>query len=543
MRLGYTLLGRLGEGSTSDVYEARQDDTRRRVAVKVSRLDVPDPDLIISRMQTEWNVGRGLRHRHLVTILDGGLLPDGRAWLAMEKLEGHDLLDELEGNGPLTAPRAVRIVRQLCEALQVLHRRGAVHRDVKPENVFLSSEARFADHVKLIDLGILALPDDDPERAHEPTGHFIMGTPLYLAPEQARGERPDPRTDLYAIGGVLFHMLTGRPPFLSDDPTAGVAAHVNDPVVRIDSLMPELPKRLVELIHKCLEKPRDSRPASAATVIAELDRCADDLAGHFEVGNSLSRAPLPTPPPPGLVQEWLRLAEQVELLVRMFWSRRVPMALQKAVEDLGMTREILEGARQAAAVARESADVNARQRIEQRQRLMRASRRVARGLERLRQRLSAASAETEAHAKRLDDHDEIYAGVLSGLRAATGRTVAQTKIDRFSNRAREADRLLEERAALEIGLADARSAEREAAEALAQLRAEEIDLHSAIADQDLDEESEGMRHELFAAAASDAQGAAERAFERACIRALDVYTHAQAPTSTTAPPPTGPLPI
>ncbi len=114
LRLGYTLLRRLGGGSTAEVFEARRTDTGQRLAVKVSRGDVPDAPLIVSRMQTEWNVGRGLRHPHLVTILDGGTFGDGRAWLVMELLRGHDLLDELEAHGALEPARAVHIIRQVC---------------------------------------------------------------------------------------------------------------------------------------------------------------------------------------------------------------------------------------------------------------------------------------------------------------------------------------------------------------------------------------------------------------------------------------------
>lgn len=526
LRLGYTLLRRLGAGSTSEVYEARHNATQRRVAIKVSRADVPEAALIVSRMQTEWNVGRGLRHPHLVTILDGGTFSDGRAWLVMERLVGHDLEDELTSAGHLEPARAVHIMRQVCEALEVVHRRGAVHRDVKPENVFLSADGRYADHVKLIDLGILALPEDDPERQHEPTGHFILGTPLYLAPEQACGQPPDARTDLYAVGGVLYHMLSGRPPFEGDDPTEMVAKHVNDPVERLDALVPDLPPSLVALVHRCLEKDREDRPASAAEVMAALDACARDLAGEFSDSASLRRAPLPEIPMLGHQGEWTRFAENLEHLVGMFWAREAPSEVRRALRQLGDRRRALHAAQADAQSLREAADVAARHRIERRERLQRRQRRVAAGMERVRARLRDLSAAADEAAAAVDAQDDRYAQVLDHLRTLAGATVAETPVRGLVKRQRDVEALLEARAELVEALAEARRAERDAAAALAELGAEEIDLQREFADQELEEQEDGFINEQAAAAAVDARTTAQRAFEQAAVRLMLAYAAA-----------------
>ncbi len=526
LRLGYTLLARLGDGATSEVFEARHMATGRRVAIKVSRADVPEAQAIVQRMQTEWNVGRGLRHPHLVAILDGGTFSDGRAWLVMERLVGHDLLQALEEAGSLEPLRAIHIARQMCEALQVLHRRGAVHRDVKPENVFLHAEGRVPDHVKLIDLGIVSLPEDAPERAHDPTGSFIMGTPLYLAPEQARGQTPDPRTDLYAVGGVLYHMLSGVPPFDGADPTEIVAKHVNAEVEPLDTVVPDLLPALVALVHRCLEKERDDRPGSAAEVIAALDACARTLAGEFAPLPSLRRAPVPEVPPAGHAAAWLRLSEHLEHCVDAYWRaearRTPPPPVQAAMRTALVARGDYEQARADAEQRREVADVAARFRIEQRERLQRRARRVGAALERARVRFREAAKLAAEAAGAVDTVDEGYARELEALRALT----ADLSLPALEQRHRQIEAWLRRRAQSVETLTGARAEERAAAEKLAVLRAEEIDVQREYADQELEEQDDGWRHEQAAGDAADVALGAQRALEQACLRFFVEYVRA-----------------
>ncbi len=535
LRQGYTLLRRRGGGSTAEVFEARNNETGRKLAIKVSRADIPQAEAVVARMQTEWNVGRGLRHPHLVAIMDGGTFDDGRAWLAMELLEGHDLLDELEARGALEPLRAVHIARQVCEALQVLHRRGAVHRDIKPENVFLSTSAGREDLVKVIDLGILALPEDDPERLHEPTGRFIMGTPLYLAPEQARGQPPDPRTDLYAVGGVLYHMLTGHPPFQGQDPTEIVARHVHDEVPPIDEEVIGLPESLVELVHRCLQKQRDDRPLDAAALIGALDRCASDLAGRRDT-RSLKVAPLPPVPPPGRAGEWVRFGEQVERAVQTFWTEMPP---DPVIEGLNARREVLKELEQAqleADVCREQADVGARQRIEARERLQRRQRRLTAGLERHRRRHLDALADVDAAEAALDALDERYAAGLSELRELARARMRPQVAEAIDGALEVVEAVLSGRPPLLATLAAARLEERKAAEGLSLLRVEEIDLQRAFADQELEEREEGDEAERAAAAAIDRRTAAERIHEAASVRLLAACAAGLAELTGSLPP-------
>ncbi len=526
LRFGYTLLRRLADGSTAEVFEVRHNASNRRLAVKVSRDDIPEAPAVVARMETEWNVGRGLRHPHLVSILDGGHFSDGRAWLAMELLRGRDLFDELEERLRLPPVRAIHIMRQVCEALAVLHRRGAVHRDVKPENIFLTADGRFVDHVKLIDLGILALPADDPERAHEPTGLFIMGTPLYLAPEQAVGEPPDARTDLYAVGGVLYHLIAGRPPFPHDDPTRVVAAHVQEVPPRIDGLVPGLPRTLVALIHNCLEKRPDDRPGSAEAVIAALDRSIRELAGSFAQGATARQAPLPEVPGPGHTGDWRLFAENLEHLVANIWQPSPPPEVLRAGGLLKRARKALDLAQGEADRKREEADDAARIRIAGREALQRKLRRLRQGLMLAEGRASEAAGALDRAVSAVARADDKYGRVLAALRMVAGRTVADTSLPMLEHHRRRVDAVLEEREGLLESLADAREDEREAAERLAEARGQRADLQRDLAELELEEQEDGVRYEQQAAVAADGLRASARAFERAALRLMLKYAGA-----------------
>ncbi len=519
LRLGYTLLGKIGEGATSEVFDARRRDDGRVVAVKISRPDVPEAPLVVARMQTEWNVGRGLRHPHLVSVFDGGVLSDGRAYLVMERLNGADLLQSLGPGERLEVGRALRITRQLCEALQVLHRRGAIHRDVKPENIYLCADGRQTDHVKLIDLGILALSEDDPERAHETTGQFIMGTPLYLAPEQATGETTDARTDLYALGGVLFHMLAGRPPFEGDDPTQIVSQHVEGAVEPLSRLAPGLPDDVYLLVHACLEKDRALRPANAAAVIGRIDDCLQDLAMMPADGGE--PAELPALPPPGHQGDWLRALDAIERLVIGLWTPvTTPPGVLVALADASAARAQVEHAVSVADKARENADVSARERIEARERQARTARRIAAGLERARARQREAGAMVEARTRGLDAADDRYEHALAATQAPQGRLPEQVPLRDLLLQLHAVETFYLERVSASAGLKSARDEALAATEQLAALRAEELDLQRAMAEAELEEQDDGYRNEHAAAQADDDALAAVRGLEQASLRLM-----------------------
>jgi serine/threonine protein kinase len=168
-------------------------------------------------------------------------------------------------------PEVVRIASEIAQALAAAHARGLVHRDVKPANVFLEGPGR---RVKLLDFG-LARPQD--EATHLTKTGMIVGTPMFMAPEQARGEDVDGRTDLFSLGGIMYQMVTGRPPFEGKNAMAVVSAVISDNPLPASDFNPTAPAALVQLISRLLSKKPEGRPASAAAVLAELYEIAPGL--------------------------------------------------------------------------------------------------------------------------------------------------------------------------------------------------------------------------------------------------------------------------
>jgi hypothetical protein len=524
LRLGYVLLSRIGEGATAEVWDAKHGPTGRVVALKVSRGDIPEAAAISARMQTAWNVGRGLRHAHIVATLDGGVLPDGRAWLAMERLVGQDLQGELDARGVLEPARAVHITRQVAAGLQVLHRRGVVHRDVKPENVFLCASGHFADHVKLIDLGVLSVAVDDPERAHEDTGQLIMGTPLYLAPEMAEGHRPDGRADLYALGAMLYHLLCGQPPFEDEDPTEVVRRHMREPVPPLESRHSELPPALYALVAACLEKDPARRPADAQAVIDALAEVSDALAAGGEAEESLRQAAVPPIPGTGLPADWRYLHTVLGRYVGLIWrDRPLPQGLRDALEWAEDARLSVDTAHGALEVRRERADGLARVRIAAQGRLDAQRRDLVRALESGEAALRAAQREIEEAQVELSLIDDRYRTLISGLGGREVRGFDGFDVERVSALRRPVRGLLAARNEADLRLARARALERDAVEQLALLHAEALEVESAHHELRLREQDEERRAELMADAAADAAVTAQRAYENACLQLFTEY--------------------
>jgi len=514
---GYKVLSLVGRGATSEVYEARHGETSRVVAIKVALGSIQDAARVSARLQTAWNVGRGLRHPHLVATLDGGRLSDGRAWIAMERLHGLDLQYEIEDKGKLPPARAVHIMRQVCEALLVLHRRGAIHRDVKPENVFLCDTGRYADHVKLIDLGVLALEESDPHRAHEVTGPVIMGTPLYLAPELARGQKPGPYTDLYSVGAVLYHLLSGAPPYDGEDPTEVVERHLNEPVPRLDPNGElDLPQELCALTRQCMAKMPAARPADAAVVISVLDRCQMALAGGMPQELLSREALVPGVPVVGAPAEWKQFAEDLRKNIALCWPR--PRAeVRQGLEWVRDARNALAAADVRAAEHRARADRAARRRIEARGKVETRLEALHTALDEERGALNDAANAVDEAARARDDLDERYREAVGRLQALGGGeldSVNPTDVLPVLAQVRE---LLALRNEFEQGLRAARDAERNGSEQVALTLAEEVELRRVIADVELEEQDEGQRAELLAARTTDEVITAQRAFENACL--------------------------
>jgi tetratricopeptide (TPR) repeat protein len=250
----YRLVREVGRGGMGVVYEARDEKLDRPVAIKVLPARAID-DRARERFLREARAAAALNHSNIVAIHDAGE-EDGRPFLVMEFVEG----SSLDGRSPASLGEAIEIARRVCDALEHAHDRGLVHRDLKPGNVLISTDADPV--VKLTDMGIALARGA--ARVTRPGA--ITGTPTYMAPEQALGKEVDGRADLYSLGVMLYDWATGRPPFEGDDALEVVSQHIHAPVVPPTTIRPDLPAGLESVILRLLQKEPDDRFAAAADV-------------------------------------------------------------------------------------------------------------------------------------------------------------------------------------------------------------------------------------------------------------------------------------
>ena len=245
----------VGRGGMGIVYRARQLDLDRDVAVKVIAPDLVEDTMSRRRFLTEARAASAVEHPNVIPVHDAGVA-DGRAYLVMRYVAGDDLRTLVRRDGALGAERAAWIALRLGEALDAIHRAGYVHRDVKPQNVLIDANG----HVYLSDFGLAkqAIATSGPT-----TSNQWVGTLDYVAPEQIRGERVDARADVYALGGVLYFVLTGRVPFERETDHAKLWAHLMDEPPRPSAIRPELPSGLDDVVARALAKEPTRRYASA----------------------------------------------------------------------------------------------------------------------------------------------------------------------------------------------------------------------------------------------------------------------------------------
>lgn len=260
----YRLISPLGRGGMAVVWRAKDEVLGRDVAVKLVDLTGPDSQAWGARFEREARTTAMLNHPSIVTVFDTGV-EDSTAYLVMELLPGPTLADRLRAEGPLPVEDVRSIGIQMSAALTAAHEAGVVHRDIKPANVSYAADGT----VKVLDFGITQLLDD-------PSGHgltrtnTVMGTADYLAPEQATGSRVDARADLYALGCVLFALLTGQSPFHAETPVATMLRHTQEPVPDIRLARPDVGEDMATVVDRLLQKSPDDRPQTAEEVSEAL---------------------------------------------------------------------------------------------------------------------------------------------------------------------------------------------------------------------------------------------------------------------------------
>ncbi|WP_170229001.1 serine/threonine-protein kinase [Polyangium fumosum] len=264
----YRIDRKIGGGTFGDVYAGEHPLIGKKVAVKVlNRRFASDPETV-SRFIAEARAVNKIRHRNIIDIFSFNTLPGGRHYFVMEYVEGQTLAALLQQKHRLPLPTALQIAQGVASALDAAHEAGITHRDLKPENVFLAAERDGSHFPKLLDFGIAKLMDDDV--AHKTGSGVLLGTPLYMSPEQARGKKVDPRSDIYSLGVMIHEMLTGSVPFAGDSAMDVVLKHDTEPPPAMASVCPDLPPALDAPVLAMLEKRPRNRPASAGEAVAAL---------------------------------------------------------------------------------------------------------------------------------------------------------------------------------------------------------------------------------------------------------------------------------
>jgi len=257
----YEIIEKIAEGGMARVYRGRDLLLKRTVAIKVLKDQMTGDAAFIRRFEREAQSAAALSHPHIVNIYDVGE-QDGTYFMVMEYVDGINLKQYIREKGRLPVHEAVRISRQIAEALEEAHKAGVVHRDIKPQNILFSRDGK----VKVADFGIAIAGDG----ATVTVGDEIIGTVQYIAPEQARGEIAGKQSDLYSLGIVFYEMVTGKVPFTGESPVAVAMKHIQEQIVPPGRLSGDLPEQVEQVIMKALEKDAANRYNTAEDFLEDL---------------------------------------------------------------------------------------------------------------------------------------------------------------------------------------------------------------------------------------------------------------------------------
>jgi serine/threonine-protein kinase len=315
----YRIEKKIGEGGMGSVYGARHPLIGKRAAIKVIRRELSNSREAVDRFVLEAQSVNQIGHPNIVDVFGFGQLPDGRAFFVMEWLEGESLRDRLQR--PLQFPEALEILEQIGKALQAAHEAGVVHRDLKPDNVYLQQRKGEKPTVKLLDFGLAKLThrgDGGQQHDRTRTG-VVMGTPLYLSPEQAKGAKIDAATDVYSLGAMAYEMLAGVVPFKADSAVEIMAMHISRTAIPLIQMAPWVPPEIDALVAHMLEKDARNRPqtaevreriaqcrsrASAATIGLQINPSSQPPPYTPQVPHGSMHTPMPggrpTPMPPSM---------------------------------------------------------------------------------------------------------------------------------------------------------------------------------------------------------------------------------------------------
>lgn len=266
----------IDKGGMGEVYLGKNEAIGQKVAIKFLHKKFAADEHLVMRFLNEARSYCKVNHPNAVTLLEYGQHTDGSLYIITEFIEGKSLSKTLKDRGPFDLQKVISVGKQICEVLTAAHEQGVIHRDLKPDNIMLTPGPKDRYQVKVLDFGIAKITDEDSGPMTE-TG-AIFGTPEFMSPEQARGDGAEPRSDLYALGLILFYMVTGKLPFKGKNKFAVLHKHINDDAPKPSAMAPylQISPALEALILKCLEKDPEDRYSSAD----ELYDTLEDLRSH-----------------------------------------------------------------------------------------------------------------------------------------------------------------------------------------------------------------------------------------------------------------------
>src|SRR5438874_6594134 len=277
----YKIIEQIGHGGMGRVYKALQAPLDRVVALTILGAGHDRDPNFYKRFFLEASVTARLTHPNTITLYDYGRTEDGIFFIAMEFLDGRTLSQAMQQEGPLAQERVIHVAQQICRSLREAHALGIIHRDLKPANVMLLRQHDDHDFVKVLDFGLVKFfHGDNPDGEITNAGTF-MGSPHYIAPEQARNQGPDQSCDIYSLGVLLYQMLTGKVPFTAPNPVDIILKHLHEAPVPPRQVRPDLPidPQIESIVLRCLAKERAERFQSMDDLLAALKVQRQRLAG------------------------------------------------------------------------------------------------------------------------------------------------------------------------------------------------------------------------------------------------------------------------
>jgi serine/threonine-protein kinase len=276
----YEILAEVGRGALGVVYKARHLVMEKTVAVKIlfGEVDVDKDETNFLRFQREAQAASSMSHPNIVTVYDFGFSKQKTPYLVMDYIEGVNLKEVLSRHQRLPVERAVQIFLQMCSALEHAHSKGILHRDIKPENVVLLRTSWNPEFVKLVDFGIAKYVNEPRNNSKKLTmDGQVLGTPAYMSPEQVMGDRLDPRSDVYCMGVLMYHSVSGRLPILGTTSADTMSRHISDKPKEFQEICPNIPIpfKLERTIFKALKKHPQDRHQSMKELFIELENYKD----------------------------------------------------------------------------------------------------------------------------------------------------------------------------------------------------------------------------------------------------------------------------